>query len=584
MKAIFSCFIRCFLFLALGLASSVLADYSYDMAVKGEQLFKEKKYSEAKYYIEEAAKGGSNAVWAKSMLGAIYYNGNGVRKDYAKARRYLEEAAEGGDIYAKKMLGDIYYLGYGVSKDYVKARKYSEEAAEGGDITAKVMLGFIYINGNGVRKDYAKARRYLEEAAEGGDIYAYTILGEMYYIEEPIRDYKKAKEYFEKSNNHVSKNNLGLMYTRAHGVEKDYVKAKRLFEESLEISPSADAKNNLAWIYFNGLGVQQEINKALKLFQKAAEDENIAANLNLAWIYKNGINTQANQAKSDYWQERADALQKNASNKNYQLTYIFDAPFVQDAIAQLLEKFPQKSISNNRYLIVLGVEKYEYTDAIAFSEHTTQMFTKVAQKTLGISEKNTLMLLNEDASAGKIQMGLVKFLRRVKKGDSIYFYYSGHGIPVVSQSNEPYILPADADPDFISEVPFFKLQNIYKLLSDSKASQVVAFVDSCFSGATDGVSVIKGVAATRLKPKNVFIDNKKLSVVTAGKEKQYSNMYKEKGYRLFSYYVMEALLKGRDTLGDLYSDVYIKVKDKSYEMGDMRLQEPTLDGNGKIEL
>ena len=185
---------------------------------------------------------------------------------------------------------------------------------------------------------------------------------------------------------------------------------------------------------------------------------------------------------------------------------------------------------------------------------------------------------------GRIQMKMKKLLRRVKNGDTIYFYYSGHGIPVTSQNNEPYILPIDVEPEFISEAPFFKLKNIYKTLGDSKASKVVAFIDSCFSGATDGVSVIKGVAATRLKAKNVTFDKKKMVVLTAGKDKQYSNMYEEKKYRLFSYFLMESMLKGRTSVKDIYSDVYIKVKDKSYEMGDMKLQEPTISGNKKIKL
>ena len=73
-------------------------------------------------------------------------------------------------------------------------------------------------------------------------------------------------------------------------------------------------------------------------------------------------------------------------------------------------------------------------------------------------------------------------------------------------------------------------------------------------------------------------------ILTAGKDKQYSNMYEEKGYRLFSYFLMESMLKGRSSIKDIYSDVYIHVKDKSYEMGDMKLQEPTIMGNKKLKL
>lgn len=255
-----------------------------------------------------------------------------------------------------------------------------------------------------------------------------------------------------------------------------------------------------------------------------------------------------------------------------------------DDILVKLQNVKQTKVSDKRYLIVIGAENYDYTDNILYSQHTAQMFTEVAQKTLGISQKNTLELTSKNASMSRIQMEMNKLLRRVKNEDTIYFYYSGHGIPVVSEKNEPYILPIDVEPEFISEAPFFKLQNIYKTLANSKASKVVAFIDSCFSGATDGVSVIKGVAATRLKAKDVTFDTKKMVVITAGKDKQYSNMYEEKKYRLFSYFLMESMLKGRTNINDIYSDIYIKVKDESYKMGDMKLQEPTISGNKEIKL
>jgi len=128
------------------------------------------------------------------------------------------------------------------------------------------------------------------------------------------------------------------------------------------------------------------------------------------------------------------------------------------------------------------------------------------------------------------------------------------------------------------------LKNIYKQLSDSKASKVVAFVDSCFSGATDGVSIIKGVAGSRLAPKKVIFDKSKMVVLTAGQKKQYSNMYQEKGHRMFSYFVMRSLLAGKKDINMLYKEVSCKTSEASNELGALKKQEPTLDGNIKIKL
>jgi len=619
---------------------------------KAQEYLKEKKFADAQYYLEDIAQSDNYnvAVWAKGYLGWMYLYGKGVVKDYPKAKSYLEYASYRENKDAKYYLSFIYTDGYGVEKDlkkakelleqlfkdgykpassrlawlyfkmenYTKAKPLLEKDAEDGNPNAMERLGWMYLNGHGVIKDESKAKYYFEKASNKGnksakfflaemyykgkgvpkdykkaikyytELEMYSTIGWIYYTVDKLKDYKKAKEYFEKSidSGHKEiKTNIALLYFRGQGVKKDYKKAKKLFEEAANTYEAfADPRNNLAWLYLNGYGVKKDVKKALKLFKDASEKGNVAASLNLAWIYKNGIDVKVNQKTAKYWQEKADKLAKTASQENYELTYIFDAPKLDDSIALLLKKASQKKIDRKKYLIVIGAENYEYTDNIVYSQHSSQMFTKVAQKIFGITSTNTLELTNKNASMGRIQMKIKKLLRRVKKGDTLYFYYSGHGVPVISQRNEPYLLPIDVEPEYISEAPFFKLKNIYKTLTDSKASKVIAFVDSCFSGATDGVSVIKGVAATRLVPKNVTFDKKKMVILTAGKDRQYSNMYEDKKYRLFSYFLMESILKGRRNIQDLYRDVYIKVKDKSYEMGDMKLQEPTFSGNRKLEL
>ncbi|MDY0121174.1 MAG: peptidase C14, partial [Sulfurimonas sp.] len=95
----------------------------------------------------------------------------------------------------------------------------------------------------------------------------------------------------------------------------------------------------------------------------------------------------------------------------------------------------------------------------------------------------------------------------------------------------------------------------------------------------------KGVAATRIKPKSIEFDKSKMVVLSAGKDTQYSSAYPQKAHRMFSYFLMEELLGGERDVQNLYGKVYKKTKETTREnYGDMRLQEPTLDGNEKIEL
>ena len=253
-------------------------------------------------------------------------------------------------------------------------------------------------------------------------------------------------------------------------------------------------------------------------------------------------------------------------------------------LSNRIDALETKPFDTTKWLIAIGIEDYEYTDDVKYSRKSAELFSKLIQKKYGIQQHQSLVLLDNDATMGKIRNKFKRILRQVNEGDTIYFYYNGHGIPVPSQKNEAYLLPSDVEPEFASDDEFFKMKNVFKLLSNSKAQKVIAIIDSCFSGGNDGSSLIKGVAATRLKPKEITFDKKKMVVLYAGKGTQYSNMFEKKGNRLFSYYIMDSILKGRDDVDMLYSEVFINVKDESFKMGDMHLQEPTVLGNKKLNL
>ena len=265
----------------------------------------------------------------------------------------------------------------------------------------------------------------------------------------------------------------------------------------------------------------------------------------------------------------------------------FDASQLKDfrVLDKLLAKAPQVKTDKKKWLFVVGIEQYEYTDNISYAKRSAEMFVKIAHKKLGVKKSNSFVMINSGATQAKIKTNMKKMLRRVKAGDTIYFYYNGHGVPVPSLKNAPYMLTSDTEPDFVADEKFFSLQNIYNKLSQSKASKVVAVVDSCFSGVTDGKAVLKGVAATKMVAKSVSFDKEKMVVMSAGKSNQYSNGYNKKGHRLFSFFVMKNILEGDTSIKQLYKDTKTQTYDISIEeYGDSRTQEPTIEGNFRMEL
>ena len=253
-------------------------------------------------------------------------------------------------------------------------------------------------------------------------------------------------------------------------------------------------------------------------------------------------------------------------------------------IQELLLEYPSAKIDNKKWLFIISIEDYADTDNVLYAKHSAEMFEKVAQKTLGISKRNTYSLINNRATSGRIKDRLRMLLAEVRQGDKIYFYYAGHGIPDPSDNGQPYILPSDKLPSYINQDKFFSLKNIYTMLDNSNATEVIAFVDSCFSGSTDGKSVLKGVASSRLVPKSITIDKSKMTVITAGSGTEFANMYEEKNHRLFSYYLMKSLLNGDKNIYTIYKKVSADVYHQSNIMGPLYRQEPVLQGSKNFEL
>ena len=253
-------------------------------------------------------------------------------------------------------------------------------------------------------------------------------------------------------------------------------------------------------------------------------------------------------------------------------------------LEEIIDDAKEKPIDSRRWAFIIAIEEYENAEEVAYAKSSGEMFELLANKVLGVSERNTYVLIDEKATSARIVDQLDQLVQNVEEGDTIFFYYSGHGVPIPYQNNEPYILPIDKSISNLSHSKELKLSNIYKKLASSKASHIVAFVDSCFSGATDNVSVFKGVAAPRLVAKNVVVDRSKMSVITAGSGKQFSNMYKEKKSRLFSYFLIKGIAEEeyRD-LDSLYDYVRYNVAKTSKSFGDLYKQVPTIDGNSNLK-
>ncbi len=277
-----------------------------EMHQKGKEYYDKEQYSEAVPWFRKAADQGH--AKAQYILGACYYNGQGVTKDYSQAAAWFRKAAEQGYAQAQYWLGSCYYNGYGVTQDYTQAVAWYRKAAEQGIAEAQCWLGVCYGAGQGVTKDDTQAVAWIRKAAEQGYAVAQYVLGMCYERGDGVtQDYTQAVAWYRKA---VEQGDAGALYSLGYcyyngwGVTQDYTQAVAWFRKAAE-QGYANAQYNLGWCYENGEGVTQDKTQAVAWWRKAAEQGYADAQYNLGVCYFYGNGVMQNKSEALYWLRKA---------------------------------------------------------------------------------------------------------------------------------------------------------------------------------------------------------------------------------------------------------------------------------------
>tara|TARA_Y100001936_G_scaffold150946_1_gene147199 strand:- start:3023 stop:3976 length:954 start_codon:yes stop_codon:yes gene_type:complete len=98
--------------------------------------------------------------------------------------------------------------------------------------------------------------------------------------------------------------NLGVMYDKGKGVDKNIKKAKKWFQFAAEKGHDK-AQYNLGLIYGKGKGIEKDYSKAFKWLSLAADQGNGKAQTNLGWMYEMGKGVPKDFKKAAYWYQLA---------------------------------------------------------------------------------------------------------------------------------------------------------------------------------------------------------------------------------------------------------------------------------------
>ena len=254
---------------------------------------------------------------------------------------------------------------------------------------------------------------------------------------------------------------------------------------------------------------------------------------------------------------------------------------VNDELTIKLNQKQAKFNENRAWLFIIAIEDYEKTDPVLFATRTATLVEQTFQKKLNISKRNIITLLNKDANLKNIKMQLRKLLKRVQRNDVIYFYYCGHGVS--NKKGEEFILPYDGDPDQLNRTNVMNIERIYNQFLNSKALRTFSFVDASYNGITDGISLKKGDATFKMRPRPEGY-HKRINILNSARAQDTSNGYFAKGYRLFSYYLAKEVLSKPQNAGELFDSIRTKIRDVSMTYGENQLQEPEFFGYRELTI
>jgi hypothetical protein len=225
---------------------------------------------------------------------------------------------------------------------------------------------------------------------------------------------------------------------------------------------------------------------------------------------------------------------------------------VPEKISDVDKNIPLNNISNsNTYALIIGNEDYSsFQDDLSsevnvdFAEHDARIFRDYTINTLGVSERNVILLIN--GTSGQMNQALTKInlISKISKEETmIIFFYAGHGLPD-EETKEPYLIPVDVSAKDLSQA--IKLNDVYSKLTEYQNKRVTIFLDACFSGGARNQGLL-AARAVKIKPKEQQLKGN-LIVFTASSGEESSLPYKEKYHGMFTYFLLKKLQESKGNI------------------------------------
>jgi WD40 repeat protein len=227
-----------------------------------------------------------------------------------------------------------------------------------------------------------------------------------------------------------------------------------------------------------------------------------------------------------------------------------------------------------RIALVIGISDYadsaldlDYADDDAQALY--DLLTSPALGPAAFLKENVRLLLDRDATAANINVGLREFLQTARENDFVLFYFAGHGVPDPNRLNDLYLMAHDSLPGNVAGTGIL-MRYVREALADIPARDVLILSDACHSG---GIGAVMGSRTLPVNPINqVFLEKMihssgGLAILTASEAAQSSLDISKQRHGVFTYYLLQGLTGEADsdhdrlvTLGEIIEFVRDNVK------------------------
>ncbi len=222
------------------------------------------------------------------------------------------------------------------------------------------------------------------------------------------------------------------------------------------------------------------------------------------------------------------------------------------------ENLPTTAMDNpDAVAVVVGIRDYDNPNvpSVEYARRDATTMRRYLTDVLGYRPENILPRdPNQPMTAGAlktlVRQQLPNYLKSGSTSD-VFVYFSGHGAPSTGERPHAYLVPADADPSFVSDDNAYRLQRFYEDLARLNTRTLTVMLDACFTGQSGGGDMlIRQASPLTLTVENPLLAQEQAAAFVASGPDEVANWYPSKKHGMFTYF----FLKGLQGAGDLDGD------------------------------